>query len=412
MWGCDAVVAFPHSIPNYDASMPDEQTRLPIVIAYGTRPEAIKMAPVVLALRASPWLRPVVVVSGQHREMLDQVNAVFGIIPDHDFDIIKPGQSLTGITTRALTGYSTCLDEMSAEAVVVQGDTTTTLAAALAAFYHHVPVVHVEAGLRTGDPRSPYPEEINRRLTTQLTDLHLAPTPLGRANLLREGIAEQAIRVTGNTVIDAFLEVTARGSPVGEQALDTAIDEQRRILLVTAHRRESWGSQMVGIGRGLAVLARDFPDVLVALPIHRNPIVREQLLPPLDGLPNVVVTEPLGYSSFSALIAASTVVLTDSGGIQEEAPSLGKPVLVMRDHTERPEGITAGTAALVGTDEDDIVRAVSRLLSDAGAYQTMARAVNPFGDGRAGTRSVAAIESMLGFRAPMPDFAPLAAALS
>lgn len=394
----------------YHPAVANRESCLPVVVAYGTRPEAIKMAPVVLALDASNSVRPVVVVSGQHREMLDQVNALFGIIPDYDFDIIKAGQSLTGITKRALEGYSRFLDENPASAVVVQGDTTTTFAAALAAFYHHIPVVHVEAGLRTDNPRSPYPEEINRRLTTQLTDLHLAPTPLNRANLLRDGIANKAIRVTGNTVIDAFLGVAARKTIVGEPAIDAAVAAQRRILLVTAHRRESWGAPMAGIGRALAELACLFPDVLVVLPVHRNPIVREQLLPPLAGLSNVVVTEPLDYGPFSSLIAASTIVLTDSGGVQEEAPSLGKPVLVMRDTTERPEAVHAGTVALIGTDERVIVNATAELLSDADAYCAMAHSVNPYGDGKAAHRSVAAIESLLGFGSLVPDFDPVALA--
>lgn len=381
-------------------------TRRPIVVvAYGTRPEAIKLAPVVRALHGSPVLRPVVAVSGQHREMLDQVHAVFGIRPEHDLDVFRPGQSLTDITTRALSGYSRLLSSINAAAVVVQGDTTTTTAAALAAFYHHVPVVHVEAGLRTDDPAAPFPEEINRRLTTQLARLHLAPTRGNRANLLRDGVAASAIRVTGNTVIDALLDVTSRRSPVGQRDLDAAIAAGRRIVLVTAHRRESWGEPMRRIGRAVASIARRHPDVLVVLPVHRNQLVRDQLLPPLVSVPNVVVTEPLNYAPFSALLAASTIVLTDSGGVQEEAPSLGKPVLVLRDTTERPEAVHAGTVELVGTSESLIVERANRLLTDATAYAAMARAVNPYGDGHAAQRSVAAIEALLGVGEPMPDFA-------
>jgi UDP-N-acetylglucosamine 2-epimerase (non-hydrolysing) len=375
-----------------------------VVVAYGTRPEAIKLAPIVQALTASEFLYPVIAVSGQHREMLDQVNELFGIRPTHDLDIIAPGQSLAQITTRALTGYSDFFDHTQARAVVVQGDTTTTFAAALAAFYHHIPVVHVEAGLRTDNPFSPYPEEINRRLTTQVASLHLAPTALNRANLLRDGVADDVIRVTGNTVIDAFLDVASRRSPVGEVAIDAAIAGHRRILLVTAHRRESWGEAMSGVGRAIAELARRFPDVLVVLPAHRNPVVRERLLPPLAGLANVVVTEPMSYAPFAALIAASTVVLTDSGGLQEEAPSLGKPVLVMRDTTERPEAIFAGTAALVGTEPTTIVDRVTALLTDEDAYRSMARCVNPYGDGHAAARSIAAIETMLDVGSLLPDF--------
>lgn len=381
--------------------------RTPIVVAYGTRPEAVKLAPIVQALRASQSLQPVVAVSGQHREMLDQINALFDITPDHDLDIIAPGQTLTDITTRALAGYSTFLQEHPPAAVVVQGDTTTTFAAALAAFYHQIPVVHVEAGLRTDNRYSPFPEEVNRRLTTQLTTLHLAPTPLNRANLLRDGVAESAIRVTGNTVIDAFLDVAGRHQPVGIAAVDEAVAAGRRVLLVTAHRRESWGEPMRTVGRAIARLANQFPDLLVVLPAHRNPLVREQLLPPLEGLPNVVVTEPMDYGPFSALIAASTLVLTDSGGVQEEAPSAGKPVLVMRDTTERPEAVHAGTVSLVGTDEDQIVAQASVLLEDPAAYAAMAKSVNPYGDGHAAARSVAAIEALLGNGSPMPDFEPV-----
>jgi UDP-N-acetylglucosamine 2-epimerase (non-hydrolysing) len=380
--------------------------RIPVVVAYGTRPEAIKLAPVVAALKSSSVVRPVVVVSGQHREMLDQVNRLFGIVPDQDLDIITPGQTLTEITSRALTGYSDFLTSQDAATVVLQGDTTTTLAAALAAFYHQTPVVHVEAGLRTYNPRSPYPEEMNRRLTTELTALHLAPTPRGRRNLLRDGVAEALIRVTGNTVIDAFLDVASRRVPIRETTVDKAIAQNRRILLVTAHRRESWGEHMRAIGRAIATIARRVPDVLMVLPAHRNPLVRQQLLPPLAGLDNIVVTEPLDYAVFSTLIAASTLVLTDSGGIQEEAPSLGKPVLVMRDTTERPEAVQAGTVELVGTDEQRIVERTTRLLDDPEAYRAMANAVNPYGDGKAAQRSVAAIEALLGVGECIADFQP------
>jgi UDP-N-acetylglucosamine 2-epimerase (non-hydrolysing) len=375
-----------------------------IVVAYGTRPEAVKLAPVVRALHASSVLAPVVAVSGQHREMLDQINDLFGIVPDHDLDILAPRQSLAQITTRALEGYDAFLAAHPAAAVVVQGDTTTSFAAALAAFYRDIPVVHVEAGLRTRNPRSPFPEEMNRRLITQLAALHLAPTASNRLNLLHEGVPPEAIRVTGNTGIDAFLDVAGRHARVGITAVDEAIAGGRRILLVTAHRRESWGERMRGIGRAVATLARQYPDAMVVLPAHRNPAVREQLLPPLAGLPNVVVTEPMDYAPFAALIAAATLVLTDSGGIQEEAPSVGRPVLVLRDTTERPEAVDAGTVALVGTDEGEIVRRAGTLLTDPAAYTAMARAVNPYGDGRAAPRSVAAIESLLGAGTALPDF--------
>ena len=336
--------------------------------------------------------------------MLDQVNSLFGIIPDHDLDIIAPNQTLAQITTRALSGFSDFLDETEASAVVVQGDTTTTLAAALASFYLKIPVVHVEAGLRTGNRHSPFPEEINRRLTTELTNLHLAPTLLSRENLLNQGVAPRSIHVTGNTVIDALQDVAHRNTPTGDPAIDEAIQTGRRLLLVTAHRRESWGEAMAGVGRAIGDVARRFPDLLVVLPAHRNPTVRDRLLPPLNGLENVIVTEPMSYAPFATVIRACTLVLTDSGGLQEEAPSLGKPVLVMRDTTERPEALHAGTAALVGTDPSAIVAAVSKLLTDPDAYRAMAQATNPYGDGFAAARSVAAIESLLGLGDPLPDF--------
>ena len=379
---------------------------LSVLVAFGTRPEAIKLAPVVRRLHSSPSLRPVVAVSGQHREMLDQMTALFGIVPDHDLDVLVPGQTLAHVTAACLAGYTAILAAEPPAAVVVQGDTTTTFAAALAAFYHRIPVVHVEAGLRTLDRYAPYPEEINRRLTTQLTQLHLAPTAANRANLLAEGVPATSVRVTGNTVIDALLEITARQVPIGVPGVDEAIAEGRRLIVVTAHRRESWGAPMAQIGAALADVARAFPDVLVVLPAHRNMLVRDQLLPPLRDLPNVVVVEPMDYAPFCSLLAAATLVLTDSGGIQEEAPSLGKPVLVLRDTTERPEAVHAGTVALVGTDRATIVAKLSRLLSDQGAYRQMARAVNPYGDGRAARRAVAAIEELLGLGGAEPDFAP------
>ncbi len=374
------------------------------LVVYGTRPEAIKLAPVVAALRGSQHLHPVVAVTGQHRAMLDQVNTLFGIVPDHDLDIIRNRQTLTDVTTRVLQGLGPVLAAEQPDLVVVQGDTTTCFAAALAAFYAKVPVVHVEAGLRTDDPYNPFPEEINRRLTTDLATLHLAPTPTSRQNLLREGVSDTAIMVTGNTVIDALLDVVSRRLPLTSPQL--AELEGRRVLLVTAHRRESWGEPMARTGRALARLARAFPDVVVLLPAHLNPAVREVLLPAVQGLDNVLVTEPLSYGDFATVMASSEVVLTDSGGVQEEAPSLGKPVLVMRDTTERPEAVHAGTVRLVGTDEDLIVAEVSRLLTDRMAYESMARAVNPYGDGLGAQRSLQAMEHFLGIGERPADFVP------
>lgn len=373
-----------------------------VLVVYGTRPEAIKLATVVRELRRSPALEVVVVVTGQHRAMLDQVNSLFGIVPDHDLDLIQPRQQLHELTGRVLGGLTDIIREVRPDIVMVQGDTTTSFVAGLAAFYEQVPVVHVEAGLRTQNRYDPFPEEINRRLTTQLAALHLAPTATSRANLVADGIAPTDIAVTGNTVIDALLDVVARKLPLENPAL-AAIDG-RPTVLVTSHRRESWGQPMARTANAVARLAKEFEDVLFLLPAHLNPTVREVLLPPLVGLANVIVTEPLGYGDFAHAMDASTLVLTDSGGVQEEAPSLGKPVLVLRDTTERPEAVEAGTVRLVGTDEQLIVDEVSLLLMNASAYNAMAQAVNPYGDGQASQRITAAIESFFGVGERLADW--------
>ncbi|HUQ38585.1 MAG TPA: UDP-N-acetylglucosamine 2-epimerase (non-hydrolyzing) [Acidimicrobiales bacterium] len=365
-----------------------------VMVIAGTRPEAIKVAPVILGLRDAPDFEPFVAVTAQHREMLDQVLSLFAIVPDADLDILAPGQTLTDVTTRALQGLGPILEAERPDAVVVQGDTTTTFAGALAAFYQRIPVVHVEAGLRTGDPYSPYPEEINRRLTTQLTALHLPPTPTSRANLIAEGVDPARIVVTGNTVIDALHWTVDRRADYGDPALTAIDDDPRRVLLVTAHRRESWGEGMTAIGRALARLADD-RDLLIVFPIHRNPVVRDAILPAVAGHTTVVVIEPLGYGGFARLMGRADILLTDSGGVQEEGPSLGKPVLVMRDTTERPEAVEAGTVRLVGTDAELIVTEVRRLLDDDAHYRSMANAVNPYGDGRAVERTIAALRHHL-----------------
>ena len=375
-----------------------------IMPIFGTRPEAIKMAPIVSALQKSAHFRCIVTVTGQHREMLDQVNELFGIVPDHDLDILQQGQSLSGIMTRTMDGLEKLFADTRPDAVVVQGDTTTSTAAAIAAFYHGIPVVHVEAGLRSGDLLSPFPEEANRKMTSQITRLHLAPTSTSRANLLAEGISAADIVVTGNTVIDALLATVDKQLPFTDPRLEELAAGGRRILLVTTHRRENQGDAMRGVGRALARIADAEPDLAIVLPVHKNPVVREAVLPSLVDKPNVLVTEPLAYGEFTRLLSVADVVLTDSGGVQEEAPSLGKPVLVMRENTERPEAVDAGTVLLIGTDEERIVDEVSLLLHDEGHFAGMANAVNPYGDGKAAARTVAAIEELLGVGARIGDF--------
>ena len=364
-----------------------------VMVVYGTRPEAIKVAPLIRALDESDWCTPQVAVTAQHRSMLDQVNNVFGIKPEFDLDIHMPGQTLAQITTRALTGVHTLLAEQRPDAVVVQGDTTTVLAAALAAFYEKIPVAHLEAGLRTGDCYSPYPEEVNRQLATRLSALHLAPTRTSRANLLSEKVDPATIVVTGNTVIDALLWTVGREPELGERRygdprLDVLDHSAGPVLLVTAHRRESWGEPLHAVGRALSRIAGAHPGLRIAFPIHRNPVVRDAILPAVAGLPNVIVTDPLPYAAFARLMSRATLILTDSGGVQEEGPSLGKPVLVMRDTTERPEAVSAGSVRLVGTDEDRLVAAVGELLTDVAAYAAMANVVNPYGDGSAAEQIV------------------------
>jgi UDP-N-acetylglucosamine 2-epimerase (non-hydrolysing) len=381
-----------------------------IMVVYGTRPEAIKVAPLIRALDESGLFTVLVAVTAQHRTMLDQVNDVFGIKPEFDLDIHSQGQTLADITTRALTGAHALLAEVCPDAVVVQGDTTTVFAAALAAFYQKIPVAHLEAGLRTGNAYSPYPEEINRQMATRLATLHLAPTATSRANLLAEQVDPASVVITGNTVIDALLWTVGQSSGLGEPRYgDPVLDQLDRddapVLLVTAHRRESWGEPLRAVGRALSRIAGIHPGVRIVLPLHRNPVVREAIIPEIAGLPNVSVTEPLPYAGFARLMSRATVILTDSGGVQEEGPSLGKPVLVMRDTTERPEAVSAGTVRLVGTDENHIVAAVGHLLTDINAYASMANAVNPYGDGRAAGRAVAALAHFFGLGPPAEEFA-------
>ena len=377
-----------------------------VMVVYGTRPEAVKLAPVIRAMRSSGSLSPVVALTGQHREIVDQVNHLFDIQPDHDLDVRRQAQSLDGLMSGVLDRITPILQSDKPDAVLVQGDTTSTFAGALAAFYQRIPVIHVEAGLRTGDLYSPFPEEANRRLTTQVAALHLAPTPKSKQNLVSAGIDARDVMVTGNTVIDALLWAVGQRTPYPDPQLDAVDAAEAPVLLVTAHRRESWGARMHGIGQAVARLARRHPDIMVVLPTHPNPSVRSTLAPVLSGLPNVMLIEPLMYGAFARLLQRATIVLTDSGGIQEEAPSLGKPVLVMRDTTERPEAVSAGTARLVGTDPEYVFRAVDQLLTSASAYKSMANAVNPYGDGQAAGRTVSAIEHMFQLGSSPEPFEP------
>lgn len=375
-----------------------------IMAIYGTRPEGIKMAPLVLALRDDPRFEVRVVVTGQHREMLDQVNRNFGISPDCDLDIHAPGQSLTQISNRTLEGLTEVLKKDRPDAVLVQGDTSTTFVAALAAFYAEIPVVHTEAGLRTGNKYSPFPEEINRRLTGQIASLHLAPTAASRENLLKENIDASTIVVTGNSVIDALLITVASQPRIENSDLAQHLANGRPVVLVTAHRRESWGEPLKAVGRAIAALAQRHPDHDFIFPAHRNPLVRDAIQPAVRNLTNVLMTEPLPYAQFCALLGRASIILTDSGGVQEEGPSLGKPVLVMRETTERPEAVAAGAVKLVGTDEEAIVREVSTLITDQDEYSRMARALNPYGDGRAAERTVHALARHFGFDDLVDEF--------
>jgi UDP-N-acetylglucosamine 2-epimerase (non-hydrolysing) len=383
--------------------LPPVQIR--VMAVYGTRPEAIKLAPLIAALRADPRFHTLVVVTGQHREMLDQVHRAFGIVPDRDLDIHSPGQTLEDISRRVLRGLTPVLHELRPDAVLVQGDTTTSFMGALAAFYAKIPVIHAEAGLRTGDLLSPFPEEGNRRLISQIAALHLAPSALARRNLLSEGIDPATISITGNSVIDALLHVVTRGEPLAAP-LARILDENRPMLLATTHRRESWGQPLRRIASALARIADAFPDHDLVLPAHGNPLVRATILPILESRPNVHVVDAMPYTDFCMLLQRCCLVLTDSGGVQEEAPALGKPVLVMRETTERQEAVDAGTARLVGTDEEAIVDAVTLLLRDQSAYDRMAQAVNPYGDGHAARRTVSAIARYFGWADTVDEFVP------
>lgn len=364
-----------------------------VLVVFGTRPEAIKMAPLVLALKATTGIDCKVCVTAQHRQMLDQVLALFQIEPDFDLNVMKPGQDLTDLTASILTGIRTVLQSWHPDIVLVHGDTTTTLATTLSCFYQQVKVGHVEAGLRTGNLYSPWPEEANRKITGALAHLHFAPTSRSQNNLMNEGVPAERILVTGNTVIDALLLIVDRLDK--DQAFKAEVSAQfewlpaaSRVILVTGHRRESFGDGFERICQALADLAREFPDAQIVYPVHLNPNVREPVFRILKGITNVHLIEPLDYLPFVYLMSRSYLIVTDSGGVQEEAPSLGKPVLVMRDTTERPEAIEAGTVKLVGTDVDKIVNEVRLLMTNIAEYERMSFAHNPYGDGKACERIV------------------------
>ena len=368
-----------------------------VLVVFGTRPEAIKMAPVVTALRSKGSIETKVCVTAQHRQMLDQVMDVFGLSSDYDLDVMAPNQTLTDVTCKVMKGIEGVFSDWKPDLMLVQGDTTTVMAASLAAFHNHVAIGHVEAGLRTGNLQSPWPEEMNRMVAGCVADLHFAPTPRSRDNLLRENKRPETVFVTGNTVIDALHAACAKldsDAGLSGRLADQFpfLDPGKRLVLVTGHRRENFGDGFVRICHAIARVAAR-PDVQVVYPVHLNPNVRRPVNEILGHVPNVRLIDPLDYLSFLFLMRKSHVILTDSGGVQEEAPSLGKPVVVMRDTTERPEAVEAGTVILAGTETDSMASAVERLLDDAAFYERMSRAVNPYGDGRAAARIAEIVET-------------------
>ena len=366
--------------------------KLKLMTVFGTRPEAIKMCPLVLEMRKYPeYIQPIVAVTAQHREMLDQVLDLFGIVPDYDLNIMTSGQTLYDVTTRALMGLKPVMEEAKPDMVLVHGDTTTTFAGALAAFYAQIPVGHVEAGLRTGNKYSPYPEEMNRKLTGAIADMHFAPTATSKGNLLKENVNPASILITGNTVIDA-LQTTVHGDyHFADEDFNRVFATGHKLILMTTHRRENLGEPMRHVYRALKSVLETHENVEAIFPVHKNPKVREIVNQELGHLSRVHLIEPMDYEPFANLMAKVDIVLTDSGGIQEEAPALGKPVLVLRDTTERPEAVEAGTVKLVGTAYEDVLQETNRLLNDDEHYRSMAEAANPYGDGKACERIIKAI---------------------
>lgn len=365
--------------------------RFTVLCVLGTRPEGIKMAPIILALQKEPWVRVRILATAQHRSMLDEALTLFGLAPDLDLDIMRPNQSLASLTSRLIMALDEAIGAEAPAAVLAQGDTTTVLTAALAAFYRRVPFCHVEAGLRTGDLDNPFPEEMNRVVASRLARLHFAPTQGAQTNLLDEGVAPATVFVTGNTVIDALQSVAEKNIP-----LDLDLPAGKRIILLTAHRRENFGAPLLDIFDAVRSLSERHPELHFVYPVHPNPNVDVPARASLGNLPGVTLCPPLDYGRLVSLLKCSWLVLTDSGGLQEEAPALGKPVLVLRQETERPEAVNAGAAKLVGTQCADIVAAVEGLLSDPAAYGKMARGASPYGDGRAAERIVSCLKSLLG----------------
>ena len=378
--------------------------KLRIMTVFGTRPEAIKMCPLVLEMRKySDFIEPVVAVTAQHREMLDQVLELFAIKPDYDLNIMTSGQTLYDITVKALLGLKDVIAKAQPDLILVHGDTTTTFAGSLAAYYAQIQLGHVEAGLRTGNKFSPYPEEMNRKLTGSLADFHFAPTTVSRNNLLKENVPEKAIYVTGNTVIDALNTTVKKDFVFADPVINKALDSGKRLILMTTHRRENLGEPMRQVYRALKTTLEQHPEAAAIFPVHKNPKVREVVQAELTGTDRVYLTEPMDYEPFANLMNHADIVLTDSGGIQEEAPALGKPVLVLRDTTERPEAVVAGTVRLTGTGYDVVKEETCRLLDDSDYYRSMAEAVNPYGDGRACDRIVRAVLSAKGFPVDPPE---------
>ena len=375
--------------------------RIRVMTIFGTRPEAIKMAPLALELSRRPQIDALCCVTAQHRQMLDSVLDIFRLVPDFDLNIMEPRQTLSTITSKCLLGMEEVLEQARPDLVLVHGDTSTTFAGALAAFYHRVPVGHVEAGLRTYDKYSPYPEEMKRRMVSAIADLHFCPTPSNRDNLAREGI-EQGVFLTGNTVIDALQTTVVKDFHFSEGVLNDLDYVNRKVILVTCHRRENYGTPMAHIMTALRRVADAFPDVELVYPVHLSPVVQEAAHQYLDGHPRIHLIAPLAVDEMHNLMARCHLVMTDSGGLQEEAPALGKPVLVLRRETERPEAVAAGTVQLAGTEEEPIFQMASRLLTDPAAYAAMAHAANPYGDGRACGRIADAIEYRFGLRAQPP----------